>query len=200
MNQHPTQSHEDSQKEVGQKPSWFRFTLRLCVFVLALGLTSCNEMARDMGLEELSDIDQRVGIKGTETNPTPLDPFKKYTLVMAANECRFFTIKVPHNWFWRAYLTVANPAETRRGQLKAEIARPDIPWAPLPGIGSERYFDLGREGVEAAIGIGNRNETRTALIKLCQQGAPLHITIESQISATTDLMGPEKKFKRADDY
>ena len=144
---------------------------------------------------EETDMEQRAGITGTENNPTPLDPFKKYDLVMAANECRFFAIKVPHNWFWRVYLTVANREEIRRGQLRAQIAQPDPPWGQLPGAGFEKYFDLGREGLQVALGVGNKAETRTALFKLCQQGAPLHVTIESQISATTDLMGPEKKPK-----
>jgi hypothetical protein len=60
----------------------------------------------------------------------------------------------------------------------------------LPNIGLSKEFDLEREGLQAVLGVGNSGEDRTALFQLCQEGAPVHITISSQISATRALMGP----------
>src|ERR1039458_9059623 len=63
-------------------PLW----LNLLLVVVCFGLSSCAEMAKDMGLDEEPDIQQRAGLTGTAANPAVLDPFKKYNLVMAGNE------------------------------------------------------------------------------------------------------------------
>jgi hypothetical protein len=132
----------------------------------------------------------RAGVTGTESNPTPLDPFKTYDLVMTGEECRFFTMVVPSKWYWKVYLTVANRDDTRRGKLTAVIQQTNPPWGVLPNIGLSKEFDLAREGLQAVLGVGNSGDDRTALFQLCQEGAPVHITIASQISATRALMGP----------
>ncbi len=63
----------------------------LCgVFVLS----SCAEMARDMDIDGATDVQLRSGLRGTTKDPAALDPFQRYDLVMAANECRTFTMKV----------------------------------------------------------------------------------------------------------
>ena len=165
----------------------------LLLSVVSLGLTSCFGIDRDMGLVEVPDIKQREGITGTEANPTPLDPFKQYDLVMAADECRFFTMKVPSNWYWKIYLTAADREESRRGNLTAEIAPADPPWGAISGTVFKKNFDLaGREGLQAVLAVGNSQADRTATFRLCQDGAPLHITIQSEVSATKALLGPDK--------
>jgi hypothetical protein len=143
-----------------------------------------------MGIDHPPDIQQRSGITGTIANPTPLNPFISYDLVMAANECRFFTMVVPSKWYWKVYLTVATRDDTRRGELTAAIQQTNPPWGVLPNIGIAKDFDLAREGLQAILGVGNPGEDRVALFQLCQEGAPVHITISSQISATRALMGP----------
>ena len=164
--------------------------LCLCVSMVALGLSSCAGLARDMGIDHPSDLQQRAGITGAIANPTPLNPFTTYDLVMAGNECRFFTMVVPSKWYWKVYLTVATRDDTRRGELTAAIQQTNPPWGVLPNIGTQKSFDLAREGLQAILGVGNPGEDRVALFQLCQQGAPVHITIASQISATRALMGP----------
>ncbi len=161
--------------------------------ILLLTLTSCSEVARDMGLEEVPDVQLRSGITGTQDHPTALDPFKRYDLVMAANECRFFTMKVPHKWFWKVFLTVVSRKENAQGRLMSEIAQPDPPWAQLPATTFGRTFVLTHEGDQGVLGVGNNDDTRVALLRLCQEGAPVNVTIESQISATSDLLGPDLK-------
>jgi hypothetical protein len=159
---------------------------------VALCLGSCAQVARDMGLEEVADIDQRAGVTGTQARPAVLDPFKKYNLVMAANECRFFQMKVPSRWYWKIYLTVVNREENRSGRLVAEIAPSDPAWSSLPDSRFGKTFVLEREGVQAVLGVGNSGPTRVAYFKLCQEGPPLHIAIESQVSSNAELLGPKK--------
>lgn len=148
-------------------------------------------MAKDMGLQQSTDLEQRMGITGTAENPAVIDPFDRYDLVMAANECRYFEIKVPEKWFWKLFLTAANRDDARHGQLTAQIAPSTPQWDPVQGTSFAKNFDLGREGLQAVLAVGNSGPTRYALLRLCQQGAPLHITLQSQISATSDLMGPD---------
>lgn len=172
---------------------WRRICVYLCASVVLLILPSCFGLDHDMGLVEVPDLQQRDGITGTEANPTPLDPFKRYDLVMAADECRFFTMKVPSNWYWKIYLTAADREENRRGSLIAEIASGNPPWSPLPGTAFKKNFDLGgREGLQAVLAVGNTQADRIATFRLCQTGAPLHITLQSEVSATHALLGPGK--------
>jgi hypothetical protein len=143
-----------------------------------------------MGLEKPTDLQLRSGLEGTQANPASMDPFKTYELVMAANECRYFRVKVPAKWFWKVSLTVANREDARRGKLAAAIDPTNPNWAPLQGAGFSKNFDLGREGLEALLGVGNPGPDQIAVLHLCQDGAPLHITIQCQISATKALLGP----------
>jgi hypothetical protein len=161
--------------------------------VVALGLSSCEGLARDIGMSQPTDLEQRTGLTGTQENPTPLDPFKRYELVMAAGECRYFTMQVPSKWYWKIYLTAANREDNRRGTLTAEILQANPPWSPLAATNFSKSFDLGREGLQAILAVGNRAPDRLAMFKLCQDGAPLHVTIQSEVSATNVLMGPTKK-------
>ncbi|HUO57532.1 MAG TPA: hypothetical protein VMV05_05085 [bacterium] len=169
-------------------PLWFNLVL---LFVCQ-GLVSCAGVARDLGMEVVPDVEMRQGITGTQQNPAILDPFKKYHLVMSANECRFFAMKVPEKWYWKVYLTAANHVRDRQGHLEAKIAPADPPWSPLPDADFQKKFNLDVEGMQAVLGVGNGQGTRMAFLKLCQDGAPLDISIESQISATNELMVPTK--------
>jgi len=175
------------------KKSWLRLALCLCVSVVILSLSSCSEVVSDIGLEQVPDIQQRKGPTGTVDQPAVLDPFKRYDLVMAANECRFLTITVPSQWYWKVFLTVANREENRRGRLDAEFLQVNPPWSSVPASAFSKSFDLGREGVQAVLGVGNTGPDRPALLRLCQQGAPLLVTIESQVSAAVTLLGPDLK-------
>ncbi len=156
-------------------------------------LASCAEVARDMGLSNPTDIEQRVGPTGTPDQPAALDPFERYDLVLAADECRYFAMKLPNKWYWKVYLTVANRDESRRGRLDALILPINPPWASLPACVLNKTFTLEREGVQAILGIGNNGPDRPAVLKLCQQGAPLHVTIQSEVSSTSSLLGPDAR-------
>lgn len=163
----------------------FGFFIRGCV-----GLSSCAGIARDIGLDNPSDLQQREGPTGTLDNPAPLDPFQRYDLVMAANECRFFSMKVPSKWYWKVFLTVANRSDKQRGRLTAAIVQDKPDWEPLPATSFNKNFDLGREGVQVVLAVGNNGPDRQALLQLCQDGAPLHITLQSEVSGTRVLIGP----------
>ena len=103
----------------------------LIAAVLLLGLSSCSEMAKDIGLDHVPDLQQRSGPVGTLDNPAVLDPFKKYDFVMAADECRFFMMKVPEKWYWKIFLTAVNREDDRKGKLATEIIPVNPPWGPL---------------------------------------------------------------------
>ena len=154
------------------------------------GLASCAGIARDVGIDEGPDLEQRSGAAGTQENPFPLDPFQKYELVMAADECRFFSMEVPSGWYWKATLTAANREQDRRGSLRAEILQSNPPWNPLPATSMSKNFDLAREGVAAILAVGNNGPTRTAYLRLCQDGAPIHITLQSQVFSPGALLPP----------
>jgi hypothetical protein len=173
----------------------FCLPLGLCVSMAALFLGSCAEVSKDMGLvDDLPDIEQRSGPTGNEDKPAILDPFKTYNLVMAADECRVFQMKVPEKWFWKVRLTVVSPKENKKGRLNAELGPLNPPWAELPGCGFKKKFNLtSREGIQAVLGVGNPGEARLAFLRLCQQGSPLNVTIESQVSSTGKLMVPGQK-------
>src|SRR6185295_14980609 len=96
----------------------FYLSRYLFASVVALLLTSCAEVQRDMGLvDDPPDIQQRSGPTGNEDKPAILDPFKKYDLVMAGDECRVFQMKVPEKWFWKVRLTVVSPKENKKGRM-----------------------------------------------------------------------------------
>jgi hypothetical protein len=177
----------------GRSPVCGKICFWVVLSVASLCLSSCAEVGRDMGLEEIPDIQQRAGLTGTANQPAVLDPFKKYEIVMAANECRFFQMKVPERWYWKLTLTVVNREEHGQGRLVAEIIQPNLPWAPLPNTTFSKTFQLNREGVQAVLGVGNSGTDREAILRFCQEGSPLRITLQSQVSSTSQLMGPDKK-------
>jgi hypothetical protein len=157
---------------------------------LLLFLGSCAQLSQDIGLTQAPDLEQRKGLTGTLQHPGTLDPFQKYQIVMAANECRYFKMKVPQGWFWKAYLTVVNRDRKKHGRLTAVIGPSRPAWSPLKGIFFDKTFELGHESIQAVLGVGNLLPARTAILELCQEGPPLRITIESQVSPEGKLMGP----------
>jgi len=120
-----------------------------------------------------------------------LDPFKKYDLLMAANESRYFVMMVPANWYWKVYVTAASRRENAEGRLSADISQATPPWASLPGTTFSKTMILHHDGDQALLAVGNTVQTRSALLRLTQEGAPVNVTIESQVSSTTNLLGPD---------
>jgi hypothetical protein len=154
-------------------------------------LSSCAEMARDMDIDGATDVQLRSGLRGTQKDPAELDPFKRYDLVMAANECRVFTMKVPTNWYWKVYITAAARKENVESRVSATIEPSSPAWSSLPGTTFEKIMTLRQDGVQAVLAVGNANESREAELQICQEGAPANITIESQVSSTASLIGPD---------
>jgi hypothetical protein len=165
--------------------------LYLCLSVAMAFSLSCAEMARDMGIDDVTDVQLRSGLTGKENSPATLDPFKKYDLVMAANECRYFMMKVPSNWYWKVYVTAASRKENAEGRLSADISQQNPAWDSLDGTTFSKKMILRNDGDQALLAVGNTAPTRYAVLRLCQEGAPVYVTIESQVSTTTDLWGPD---------
>ncbi len=161
-----------------------------CLLVIVFNLASCAEMARDMGIDDVTDVQMRSGPAGTRDNPAVLSPFKRYDLVMAANECRYFMMQVPSDWFWKVYVTAASRRENTESRVSAMIFPSDPPWGSLPATSFERSLVLRQDGDQAVLAVGNSGPTRPAILRICQEGAPANITLESQVSTTDKLMGP----------
>jgi len=172
---------------------------RSCFFLLMATvpffLASCAEVAKEMGLENPTDLEMRSGPMGTPAEPVTLDAFKKYPLVLAGEDCRYLILKVPSQWYWKVFLTVDNRDFDRNGRLTADFARPQPPWGKLPNVDMAKIFILHREGVQGVVGVGNKDEPRYALLRLCQEGAPLKVTLQSEVSSIGGLLGPDKKPK-----
>ncbi len=161
------------------------------ISVLCMSLVSCAELSEQLGLTHRTDLEMRSGPSGSLDNPTVLDPFKKYNFVMAADDCRYFQMKVPHDWYWKLFMTVDNHSDLSHGALETAIADVVPPWAALPDSSFRKTFELDQGGVQGVLGVGNPGPDRTALLKMCQSGAPLRIILESQVSATSALLGPK---------
>jgi hypothetical protein len=146
-----------------------------------------------VGLDQVPDIEQREGPRGTLNDPAILDPFQKYSLVMAAGECRFFQMKLPQQWYWKLSVTVDNRQAGPRGKLRIRILPTNPPWSPLAFFKNEKIFELGRESIQGVIGVGNKDSTRIAILQLCQEGPPLRVTLESQVANVSEMMSPPKK-------
>ena len=80
-----------------------RYFIAACAL---LSLCSCAEISKDVGMDEVPDVEQREGPVGTPDQPFLLDPFQKYDLVLAANECRYFQLKLQGKWYWKVAITV----------------------------------------------------------------------------------------------
>ena len=163
----------------------------LILIFFSLTLCSCSTLGTDMGFVHLSDMQQREGITGTPQNPATLDPFKRYDLVMAANECRYLQMNLPQRWYWKIFVTGANRAENDKSKLTARLL-PSVPdWVALPISVTQKEFELNREGVESVLGVANTGPARMAVLELCQEGSPVRVTIQSEVSPMNEqLMQP----------
>jgi hypothetical protein len=158
---------------------------------LSLGLTSCRTLGTDLGFVHLTDIQQREGPTGTLAQPAPLDPFKSYDLVMAANECRYFQMNLPQGWYWKLFVTAVNRSKDTSGVLKAGLLPSTPAWAAVPLCLSQKEFDLKTEGEEEVLGVANQGPTRPAVLELCQEGSPIRVTLKSEVSPINgELMNP----------
>lgn len=163
----------------------------LCLLSVLFCLVSCAEMGRDMGIDDVTEVEMRSGLTGSSAKPGVIDPFQKYELVMTANECRYFIVKVPHNWYWKVYITAACRKEAAEGRLSADISPVEPAWASLPGTTFSKSMVLHHDGDQALLAVGNTDQTRYAVLRLCQEGAPVNVSIESQTSSTANLLGPD---------
>jgi hypothetical protein len=154
----------------------------LILLLLSLGLGSCRTLGTDLGLVHLTDLQQREGPTGTLAAPAALDPFKRYDLVLAANECRYFQMNLPEGWYWKLFVTAVNRSKDDEGTLKAALLDSIPAWQPVPLCLSKKEFHLKAEGQEEVLGVANTGPTRPAILELCQDGPPLRVTLSSEVS------------------
>jgi hypothetical protein len=187
----PSQGSLSYRRSSGLIGGYFLRFVTYPVILVILILTSCAEMARDMGIDDVTEVQMRSGLTGTQKDPAELDPFKRYDLVMTANECRYFTIKVPSSWFWKVYVTAAARKENSESRVNALIFPSDPAWASLPATTFDKAMVLKQDGDQALLAVGNTGPSRQAVLRICQEGAPANVTLESQVSTTDKLLGPQ---------
>lgn len=161
------------------------------LLLLSLGLVSCRTLGTDLGLVRLSDIQQREGLTGTQSAPAVLDPFKRYDLVLAADESRYFQMNLPQGWYWKLFVTAVNRSPNIPGQLNARLLPSTPDWEAVPLCLSQKQFNLKAESDQEVLGAANTGPTRPAILELVQTGAPIQVTLQSEVSPMNgELMRP----------
>jgi hypothetical protein len=138
---------------------------------------------KEMGLAQKSDLERRTGSGGSPNRPETLSPFVTYRLVMAGNECRFFQMRVPSKWYWKLYVTAANEETGVEANLTASFETSDGGWQPLVPLETHKEFPVADASSQAALGVANAGDDRMLTLKLSQNGAPIKVILESQVSA-----------------
>ena len=135
-----------------------------------------------LGLKSPPDLEQRRGIGGTRNNPEILNPFKPVEIVMAADECRFFRVRVPRGWYLKYLVTGVNRRDGKSGYMKAEMIAEGQGWAELSPYPREKHFYLREGSNQAVVAIANQSVDRDILLKICQEGSPMGVILQPETS------------------
>jgi hypothetical protein len=162
------------------------FKMGLILILSGLMMSSCRSLLIQMGLKQVPDLELRAGLMGTQAHPALLNPFKTYSMVLAAQDYRFFKVKFPAHWYWKVFVTVVNQKK-RRGELWIRIFPSRTHWGILIPLRSENEFEVSQEGTQGSVGVINRGRTKTAYLELKQSGAPLQVLLQSEMAPETAL-------------
>jgi len=113
---------------------------------------------------------------------------------MASRECRYFQVQIQSHWYWKVMLTAATRGEGRSAGLEAELATQGEGWKPVVPYESHKNFLLNADSSQGVIALANDGPERTLVLKLCQEGAPVKVILDSQVSAFGNaLLAPPLK-------
>jgi hypothetical protein len=138
---------------------------------------------KGVGLVKKPEVERREGSGGPASLPEILNPFTTYRLVLAGDECRFFQMRVPSKWYWKLYVTAANEDKGMESKLTAAFETSEEGWKPLVPLETHKEFPVADASSQAALGVANDGDDRMLTLKLCQNGSPVIVTLESQVSA-----------------
>jgi hypothetical protein len=161
------------------------------LFLLSLGMVSCATVQPAGDAAQAAALAEREGITGTLEKPATLNPFKRYEMVLAGGEIRYFQMSIPQGWYWKLFVTAVNRSQDTQGQLDAGII-PSVPaWETVSLCDTQKEFNLKGEGDQDVLGAANSGPTRMALVELRQKGASIRVTLQSEISPVNgELMKP----------
>jgi len=145
-------------------------------------LWGCASAMKGVGLARKPDVERREGPGGPPGRPEILNPFTTYRMVLAGDECRFFQMRVPSKWYWKLYVTAANEDQGLESKLTAAFETSDEGWKPLVPLETHKEFSVSDASSQAALGVANDGDDRMLTLKLCQNGSPVIVTLESQVS------------------
>ncbi|HVM32870.1 MAG TPA: hypothetical protein VMU88_07030 [bacterium] len=163
----------------------------LLLLLGSLGLSACATAPAPQAAD-LPGVSQREGLTGTAGDPATLNPFKHYDLVLAAGENRYFQVDLPQGWYWKLFVTAVDSDDNDGAELKAGILPAEPAWRSLPLSESAKDFKLKpKEGDQQVLGVANLGPDRMAVVELSQTGAPVQVSLRSEISPLNDqLMRP----------
>jgi len=155
------------------------------VTAVPLLFSGCAVLVK-LGIQSPPDLEQRRGPAGTAASPVVLNPFDPVRLVMAADECRTFRVRVPGGWYLKYLITVVNRRDGKPAFLKAGFQVFDPSWAEMaPHPLTKRFFI--REGSsQAVLAVANRGKDRDVLLELCQEGPPMEVILQPETSKVVD--------------
>jgi len=162
--------------------------------LLALWVLPGCGVFRAMGIASTTDIGKRRGPGGTPEAPFELNPLRSKILVLAAHECRDFQVRLPKDWYWKVTLTASTRGDNSSASLSAELRDEGGGYAPVPPFEKTKSFRLSADSRQGVIALANQGPDRPLVLRLCQDGAPVKVVMESQVSAFGNaLMAPPVK-------
>lgn len=172
--------------------------LALCLLALVLS-TGCVKTLRSVGLAPKPDLEWRKGPGGDVANPETLSPFKTYRLVMAGDECRFFKVRVPSQWYWKLVVTASAETEGLEAEVTAAFDLQGEGWEPLVPFENHKTFSVAQASSQAAIAVANTGVDRMLTLRLCQKGTPVKVVLSSQVSAFGEVLLAPPVFRERDE-
>lgn len=152
--------------------------------MLSVLLSGCGVMVK-LGIKSPPDLEQRRGPAGTDPSPALLNPFESSRLVMAADECRTFRVRVPGGWYLKYVITVVNRRDGTPAYFKAGFRVDDPSWAEMVPHPLRKQFFIREGSSQAVVAVANQAKDRDVLLELCQEGPPVEVTLQPETSKVT---------------
>lgn len=144
-------------------------------------LFGCGVM-RTLGIARTPDVEQRQGPAGTRIAPVVLNTFEKTILVLAADECRTFKVRVPQGWYLKYVVTVVNRRDGKQAYLRSRFVPEGAGWAEFVPHPLKHQFFLREGSSQAVIAVANQTASRDILFELCQEGPPVQVILQPETS------------------
>lgn len=155
--------------------------------MLSVLLSGCGVMVK-LGIKRPPDLEQRRGPVGHAGAPAVLNPFGTVSLVMAADECRVFKVRVPGGWYLKYLITVVNRRDGTPAYLRAGFQVADPTWAEMSPYFLRKSFYIREGSSQAVVAVANQAKDRDVLFEICQEGPPVEVTLVPETSRVVQTL------------